>query len=133
VAAHTILRDRAPLQIKEAGEIQFAKKLFGFWGTDIEEFRRRVTFNLVDASGQKEIAGVIDPLVGLRKGSREVSRLLRLPEDAPANSDRLSALDLWTRNWERGPTSELQPAKDRRINGRNSVPYHFLTLIVDHE
>ena len=76
VAARTILRDRALLQIEEAGEMQFAKKLFDFWGTDIEEFRRRVTFNLVDAPGQKEIAAVVDPLVGLRTKAIQFQDLL---------------------------------------------------------
>ena len=76
VAARMILRDRALLQIEEAGEMQFAKKLFEFWGTDIEEFRRRVTFNLVGAPGPKEIAGVVDPLVGLRTKTIQFQDLL---------------------------------------------------------
>ena len=76
VAARMILRDRALLQIEEAGEMQFAKKLFGFWGTDIEEFRRQVTFNLVGAPGPKEIAAVVDPLVGLRTKASQFQDLL---------------------------------------------------------
>ncbi|MHB8863783.1 MAG: hypothetical protein ACYC6N_15380 [Pirellulaceae bacterium] len=75
-AVRTILRDRALRQIEEAAEMQFAQKLFEFWGTDVEEFRRRVMFNLIDAPGPKEIAAVVDPLVGLRTKSLQFQDLL---------------------------------------------------------
>ncbi len=74
--ARSILRDRALAQIEEAGSMQFAKQLFEFWGTDIEEFRRRVTFNFVDARGQREVAAIVEPLVGLRRKAAQFQDLL---------------------------------------------------------
>jgi hypothetical protein len=76
ITARMILRDRALMQIEEAGTTQFAKKLFDFWGTDMEEFRRRVTFNLVDARGQQEVAGIVEPLVGLQDKAAQFQDLL---------------------------------------------------------
>ena len=77
--ARLVLRDRALLQIEEAGEMPFAKKLFDFWGTDLEEFRRRVTFNIMDAKGPQEVAGIVEPLVGLKgKAAKFQDMLSRL-------------------------------------------------------
>jgi len=65
-AARAILRDRALMQIEDAGNMQFARQLFEFWNTDVEEFRRRVLFNIPSAQTPQEVADIVEPLVGLK-------------------------------------------------------------------
>ncbi len=74
--ARLILRDRALVQVEEAGEMQFASKLFSFWDTDLEEFRRRVTFHVVDAQSSHEVAGIVEPLVGLKQKAVQFQEML---------------------------------------------------------
>jgi hypothetical protein len=83
--ARTLLRDRALAQINETGELESAERLFAFWGTDIEEQRKGILFNLMEAPGAKEVGEVVKPLVGLRRKSLEFEDYL----------SRLNALSLY--------------------------------------
>jgi hypothetical protein len=84
-AARILLRDRALLQINQTGELESAERLFAFWGTNIEEQRKGILFNLMDAPGAKGVAEVVTPLVGLRRKSLEFEDYLT----------RLNALSLY--------------------------------------
>lgn len=81
----TLLRDRALLQINEAGALDSAERLFTFWGTNLEEQRKGILFNLMEAPGAKEVGEVVKPLVGLRRKSAEFEDFL----------SRLNALSLY--------------------------------------
>lgn len=81
----TLLRDRALLQINETGALDSAERLFAFWGTDIEEQRKGILFNLMEAKGAKEVGEVVKPLIGLRRKSLEFEDFL----------SRLNALSLY--------------------------------------
>lgn len=74
--ARILLRDRALMQIGETGELESSQRLFEFWGTNIEELRKGIVFNLMAAQGAKGVAEVVAPLVGLRRKSREFEDLL---------------------------------------------------------
>ena len=85
--ARVILRDRSLLQIEQSAESEHARKLFEFWGTDIETLGRHVVFQLGDAKSHEQIAAVVEPLIGLQEKARhfhdglERLRSLSLPCD----------------------------------------------------
>ncbi len=74
--ARLILRDRALLQVAEASEMENTKKLFAFWGTDIEALRRRVLFDLMDVRGPAQAGRVVAPLIGLRDKAEHFDKML---------------------------------------------------------
>ncbi|MBM4092692.1 MAG: hypothetical protein FJ276_25240, partial [Planctomycetes bacterium] len=85
--ARVILRDRSLLQIEQSAESEHARKLFEFWGTDVEALGRHVVFQLGDAKSHEQIAAVVEPLLGLQEKARrfhdglERLRSLSLPCD----------------------------------------------------
>ncbi|MGM0489974.1 MAG: hypothetical protein ACQESR_24860, partial [Planctomycetota bacterium] len=63
--ARKILRDRALLQVSNVADMDNARKLLGFWRTDIESLRRRVIFDLPEARRREKVMAVVAPLIGL--------------------------------------------------------------------
>ena len=65
VRMRTILRDQAEEQIDLACQWSSTSRLFKFWGTDPESFRREVLGQFDDTRTHQEIARTIQPLLGL--------------------------------------------------------------------
>ncbi len=65
VRMRTILRDQAEEQIDAACQWSSTARLFKFWGTDPESFRKEVLGQFDDTRTHQEVARTIQPLLGL--------------------------------------------------------------------
>lgn len=63
----TILREQAEEQIQLACQLPSTGRLFKFWGTDPESFRREVLAKFDDARSHQDLARTIQPLLGLEE------------------------------------------------------------------
>jgi hypothetical protein len=63
----TILREQAEEQVQRACELPSTGRLFKFWGTDPNSFRRDVLAKFDDARSHQELARTIQPLLGLEE------------------------------------------------------------------
>lgn len=65
--ARMILHNRSLQQVAKVAEWEHTRRLFAFWGTNIDSLQRSITFDLLEARGRDATAAVVAPLIGLHQ------------------------------------------------------------------
>lgn len=74
--ARNVLHTRALEQVATVAQLENTRRLFHFWGTDIQTLHREVHFDLPAVKDSKEAEAVIAPLVGLEDKALTFNQML---------------------------------------------------------